>query len=460
MLKKIISIIGLFCLVANAGFSQSESYSLTSGRRYYKERQYGQALAPLQNAAREGVSEAQYYLGCMYCEGLGVEQDSQIGLAQLKRAAEQNYLPAQLYIGNCFFYGKCVQKDLTIALGWYEKAADNESSDAQYAIGAMYEYGIGVDKNEKKAFLWYQKAAENKHPVACEQLSEFYFYGKGGLDVNKEISSYWHKKAKSFKLPEWNLSDDGVLTFHGTGTIPDYDNEESTPWYAMRKDIQQIVIEEGVLGVGRYAFKGLENLTSVVIPQSVLSMEDGSFANCRRLSHVEVLWDMPIGMNVAEVFENIHFFSCKLTVPTGKKSNYTTGNWNKFSSVVEKKLPEKSSANAASGKVDANTVYNNVEKMPVFPGGEMALLKWIAEHIHYPVVAAENKIQGSVKCAFVVNVDGSVCDVEVVTPVDPMLDKEALRVIKLLPRFKPGELKGEPVRVKYTVPVRFRLTYK
>jgi protein TonB len=95
--------------------------------------------------------------------------------------------------------------------------------------------------------------------------------------------------------------------------------------------------------------------------------------------------------------------------------------------------------------------------MPQFPGGENALMKWINDHMNYPTIAAENGISGRVNCTFVVNADGSVVDVEVVRGRDPYLDKEAVRVLKLLPKFKPGEQRGKPVRVKYNVPVYFQL---
>lgn len=108
-------------------------------------------------------------------------------------------------------------------------------------------------------------------------------------------------------------------------------------------------------------------------------------------------------------------------------------------------------------EVDENYVFVTVEKMPEFPGGTSALLQWIAKNMNYPTIAAENGIQGRVSCTFVVNADGSVSDVEVLRPVDPNLDKEAIRVLSKLPKFIPGEQRGKPVRVKYSVPVRFRL---
>ena len=102
-------------------------------------------------------------------------------------------------------------------------------------------------------------------------------------------------------------------------------------------------------------------------------------------------------------------------------------------------------------------IFTVVETMPEFPGGQMALLKYLSNSIKYPVIAQENGIQGRVSCSFVVNKDGSIVDAEVVRGVDPTLDKEALRVINAMPKWTPGKQRGKPVRVKYTVPVTFRL---
>lgn len=105
----------------------------------------------------------------------------------------------------------------------------------------------------------------------------------------------------------------------------------------------------------------------------------------------------------------------------------------------------------------ARQIFTVVEEMPEFPGGQMELLKYLSKSIKYPVIAQENGIQGRVVCAFVINRDGSIVDAEVLRGVDPSLDKEALRVINSMPKWKPGKQRGKPVRVKYTVPVVFRL---
>jgi protein TonB len=98
-----------------------------------------------------------------------------------------------------------------------------------------------------------------------------------------------------------------------------------------------------------------------------------------------------------------------------------------------------------------------VEEMPEFPGGESALLAYIAKNIKYPAVPLENNIQGRVFLKFVVNPDGSVGTVELLKGVDPQLDREAARVIGSLPGFKPGKQGGVPVPVWYSVPVLFRI---
>jgi protein TonB len=102
-------------------------------------------------------------------------------------------------------------------------------------------------------------------------------------------------------------------------------------------------------------------------------------------------------------------------------------------------------------------IFQVVEKMPSFPGGDAALFKFLNENVKYPVIAQENGVQGRVICQFVVNRDGSIVDVEVVRSVDASLDKEAIRVIKSMPKWSPGQQRGKPVRVKYTLPVNFKL---
>jgi protein TonB len=103
------------------------------------------------------------------------------------------------------------------------------------------------------------------------------------------------------------------------------------------------------------------------------------------------------------------------------------------------------------------TPFVVVEEMPQFPGGDVALLKYIGEHTQYPEVAKENNIQGKVIVRFCVTSKGGVSQVSILKGVDPELDKEAIRVVNTLPTFKPGKQGGKPVPVWYMVPITFTL---
>lgn len=116
--------------------------------------------------------------------------------------------------------------------------------------------------------------------------------------------------------------------------------------------------------------------------------------------------------------------------------------------IVEEKKPE---------PPKKEEIFTAVEQPPQFPGGEAALLKYIADHIRYPAAAQENGIQGRVVVQFVVTKDGSIGQVKVVRGKDPDLDKEAKRVVRTLPRFVPGKMNGNNVSVWYTLPINFKL---
>ena len=115
---------------------------------------------------------------------------------------------------------------------------------------------------------------------------------------------------------------------------------------------------------------------------------------------------------------------------------------------------------SSSSPIESNNndnVFDVVEQMPSFPGGQEGLMQWISNNMRYPTIAAENGIQGRVIVQFVVEKDGSITEVSVSKSVDPSLDKEAIRVVKSMPRWKAGTKDGSPVRVKYTTPVTFKL---
>jgi protein TonB len=105
----------------------------------------------------------------------------------------------------------------------------------------------------------------------------------------------------------------------------------------------------------------------------------------------------------------------------------------------------------------AEKVWDVIEQMPQFPGGDIELMKFLSSNIKYPVIAAENGIEGKVIIGFIVSKNGVISDVNVLRSLDPSCDKEAVRVVKLLPRWIPGKQNGVTVNVKYTLPVAFKL---
>ena len=117
----------------------------------------------------------------------------------------------------------------------------------------------------------------------------------------------------------------------------------------------------------------------------------------------------------------------------------------------------RSGADSKSINLDETKVYDIVEQMPSFKGGDAALMEWLSRNIKYPVMAEENGIQGRVVATFVVERDGSITNVKIVKSVESSLDNEAVRVLMSMPKWIPGKQSGQDVRVRYTVPVTFRL---
>ena len=111
----------------------------------------------------------------------------------------------------------------------------------------------------------------------------------------------------------------------------------------------------------------------------------------------------------------------------------------------------------AEEKEDDNKIFYAVEQAPEFPGGNIALLRYLQSEVKYPVIAQENGIEGTVTINFVVDKDGGISEARILRSVDNSLDKEALRVVNSLPKWNPGKQGGKAVRVNYSVPIKFKL---
>ena len=129
------------------------------------------------------------------------------------------------------------------------------------------------------------------------------------------------------------------------------------------------------------------------------------------------------------------------------------------SSTLSESTESASSEQVVTAEASAvgDEVFDVVDQMPEFVGGASSLRSYISQNVRYPAIAEENGVQGTVVVKFVVERDGTVTSVQVARSVDPSLDKEAVRVVKGMPRWIPGKKNGQPVRVSYTIPVSFRL---
>ena len=109
----------------------------------------------------------------------------------------------------------------------------------------------------------------------------------------------------------------------------------------------------------------------------------------------------------------------------------------------------------SSDELDGDQIYMKVDQKPQFPGGKESLERFLNKNLRYPITLKEQHIRGRVICQFVVNTNGSISDIEVVRSNNPAFNVEALRVIELMPRWEPGLLNDQPVRVLYTLPINF-----
>ena len=104
-----------------------------------------------------------------------------------------------------------------------------------------------------------------------------------------------------------------------------------------------------------------------------------------------------------------------------------------------------------------SVILKTVEQLPEFPGGIVQFMKWLTRNLRYPPTAQSQRIQGKVVISFIINKDGSVASPTIVQSADPLLDREALRVVKMMPRWKPGLQNGKPCRTMFAIPVNFQL---
>lgn len=273
------------------------------------------------------------------------------------------------------------------------------------------------------------------------------------LDEHGEHTIYEDTSSESARS-ESTTFDDRKFSHKLQGDFEDNDEDQTESWFTRNKVVCTVAALLIALVVGLY----VTNSRTDKEPQTAATEQPTQLADSIAASQ-EQAGETPDG-KVADNNE---------TRSDGKPTNGNNNDGHTSPSQASSR-PNKTTQNGQNAPepvrskplykpqpVNKNSVYDVVEQMPSFPGGISGLRTYLNQNIRYPAEAQENCVQGRVVVSFVVGKDGHISDVTVLRSVDPSLDKEAVRVIRNMPRWTPGKQGGEPVRVRYNVPVSFRL---
>lgn len=273
------------------------------------------------------------------------------------------------------------------------------------------------------------------------------------LDEHGEHTIYEDTSSESARS-ESTTFDDRKFSHKLQGDFEDNDEDQTESWFTRNKVVCTVAALLIALVVGLY----VTNSKTDKEPQTAATEQPTQLADSIAASQEEA--GETTDGNVADNNE---------TRSDGKPTNGNNNDGHTSPSQASSR-PNKTTQNGQNAPepvrsvplnipqpVNRNRVYDVVEQMPSFPGGISGLRTYLNQNIRYPAEAQENCVQGRVVVSFVVGKDGHISDVTVVRSVEPSLDKEAIRVVRNMPRWTPGKQGGEPVRVRFTVPVSFRL---
>lgn len=273
------------------------------------------------------------------------------------------------------------------------------------------------------------------------------------LDEHGEHTIYEDTSSESARS-ESTTFDDRKFSHKLQGDFEDNDEDQTESWFTRNKVVCTVAALIIALVIGLY----VTNSRTDKEPQTAATEQPTQLADSIAASQEEA--GETTDGNVADNNE---------TRSDGKPTNGNNNDGHSSPSQASSR-PNKTTQNGQNKPepvrskplykpqpVNRNSVYDVVEQMPSFPGGISGLRTYLNQNIRYPAEAQETCAQGRVVVSFVVGKDGHISDVTVLRSVDPSLDKEAVRVIRNMPRWTPGKQGGEPVRVRYNVPVSFRL---
>lgn len=333
------------------------------------------------------------------------KQEYKEALYWFQKAAEQGNVDAIYGAAMCHYY----TENYPSAVALLQQGADKNHPQSQFVLGSCYILGQGLKQNNKKGLQWCQKAAQQGLDEAQHFLGEAYYKGEIVKKDYKKAVYWWTLSAE--QNHNESLVDLGSCYADGNGV----EQSDSTAFrYYMQAATNGYADAQYLVGLSyRYGVGAEPNPNEALAYYFKAAQQGHQFAQDA----------------FNELFEQMSTQSNPTASPTLYKDT-----------------------------LNNETILKTADSMPEFPGGQQAMFKFINENIMYPVIAQENNIQGRVICQFVVDTDGSIINAFVVrSGGDVSLDVEAIRVINLMPKWKPATLKGKPVRLVFTIPISFRL---
>lgn len=377
-------------------------------------------FARQQAAKKAAEAEQSYQKGNEFLEAKKYDK----AFAAYEKAANDGHAGAQYNLAAFYVEGKVVPQDMNKALEWFEKAANQGLKDAQFNLATIYHQGAGVPKDEEKAEYW--------------------------AKVYKDIIKLEPKKEAAppaFAFPPRQM---GPVNAAAPSEDEIYDVADVSPkfpggeqalasWLMEHLSYPEAALDEGIQGKVLVSFV-IANEGSVVMPKIAKSVHPLLDAEALR-----VLLSMPKWSPGMKKGQPVY---TRYTLPVTFKLAGESS---------EKNTAEDGASTNASSQEYYDEVLEMVEENPKFPGGEQALMTWLSQNLVYPRFAQENGLQGRVLIQFVVNKDGSVVEPSTFRSVHPILDAEAMRVTLNMPKWEPGKKDGKPVRVRFTMPINFKL---
>lgn len=395
---------------------------------------------------------AQYDLATCYLRGLNIAVDYQKAFYWFKKAAEKGSVYAQLDLGKCYFRAIGTPLNEELAFHWFQKALSGGDKEALTLLGLCYYAGKGVEKNALKAFDYFRQAAEYGSAEGKACLGWCYASSRGDDSVKVEKAmGIWSDAASSSEIRPMVLYLTGMflldnIKYGNAKMIYSYFREAANASNPVGDAmLKSALMEECGLGTVKNEANAIVLRTSY--KRSNFTNETGTLLTSSKPFMID---------RDGEVSEDT---TTLINSSLSMGAFCVQGN-EEHGAVLKATMLD----DTLTSKVDdtKNGIFDIVEQLPTFPLGENGLMLWLNEHIHYPAKAQENSVEGRVIVQFVVARDGSIKDVTIAKSVDPSLDQEAVRVVKLMPKWIPGRQrtksgKSKAVNCRFTIPVTFSL---